>query len=296
MSRRALAQRRQPDRERVDAVIQIFAEPRVAHELIERPVGRRDQPEVDFDRRVAAEPLEPALFEHAQELGLRDERHVADFVEEQRAVVRELEPARLAVVRAGERALFVAEDFRFEQRVGQRGAVDRLELVGAAAAQLVDHPRDDFLARAGRAEDQHRDVGLRRGPDPLEDDEHLLVAADHLAEALDRRRAILVADGGAPLEELVEQVADQRRCRAGRTRSCGAPGAGDPLRQAEAGELADAVLDVEPHAAERLHQRFEVERLVRPRAQEAQDRRAQRRLHERLEPRLDVGRVDRAAR
>ena len=81
----------------------------------------------------------------------------------------------------------VAEDLRLEQRVGQRRAVDGLELVGAAAAQLVDHPRDDFLARSGRPEDQHRDVGLRGGADPLEHDEHLLVAADHLAEPLDRR-------------------------------------------------------------------------------------------------------------
>ena len=123
-----LAQRGQPDRERVDAVVKVLAEPSVAHELLERPVGRRNQPEVDRDRLVAAEPLEAALLEHAQQLGLRDERHVADFVEEQRALVGQLEASGLAIVRAGERALLVAEDFRFEQRVGQRGAVDRLEL------------------------------------------------------------------------------------------------------------------------------------------------------------------------
>ena len=133
MSTCALAQRRQPDRERVDAVVEVFAEAAVAHELLERPVGRRDQPEVDRDRLVAAEPLEAALLEHAQQLGLRDQRHVADLVEEQRAVVGELEAARLAIVRAGERALFVAEDFRLEQRVGQRRAVDRLELRGRCA-------------------------------------------------------------------------------------------------------------------------------------------------------------------
>ena len=119
--------------------------------------------------------------------------------------IGQLEAARLAVVRAGEGALFVAEDFRFEQRVGQRRAVDGLEFLGAAPAQLVDHPRDDFLAGSGRPEDQHRDVGLRRGADPLEHDQHLLVAADHFAEALDRRRLVFGADGGAPFEERVEQ-------------------------------------------------------------------------------------------
>ena len=53
-------------------------------------------------------------------------------------------------------------------------------------------------------------------------------------------------------------------------------------------QLADAVLDVEPHAAERLHQRFDVEGLLGSGAQEAQQRRAQRRLHQGLEARLDV--------
>ena len=126
------------------------------------------------------------------------------------------EASRLAIVRAGERALLVAEDFRLEQRVGQRRAVDRLELRDAAPAQLVDHPRDDFLARSGRPENQHRDVRLGRGADPLEDDQHLLVAADHLAEALDRRRLVLGADRGAALEEMIEQVGDARRWRAAR--------------------------------------------------------------------------------
>ena len=69
----ALAQRRQPDGEGVDAVVEILAEARVADELVERAVGRRNQPEVDFDRVVAAQPLEAPLLEHAQQLGLADE-------------------------------------------------------------------------------------------------------------------------------------------------------------------------------------------------------------------------------
>ena len=89
-----LAQRRQADRERVDAVVEVFAEPAVADELLERAVGRRNQPEVDRDRLVAAEALEAALLEDAQQLGLGDQRHVADFVEEQRAVVRPARGAR----------------------------------------------------------------------------------------------------------------------------------------------------------------------------------------------------------
>ena len=57
----ALAERRQPDREGVDAVVEILAEPGIAHELIERPIGRRDQPEVDLDRLVARRAARTAV-------------------------------------------------------------------------------------------------------------------------------------------------------------------------------------------------------------------------------------------
>ena len=71
---------------------------------------------------------------------------------------------------------------------------------------------------------------------------------------------------------------------------------GIDVGDAEVDELADAVFDVEPQPAERLHQRFDVEALVGPRAQIPQDAGAQRRLHERAEPRLEVRRLGRFGR
>ena len=60
------------------------------------------------------------------------ERHVADLVEEEGAAVGLLEAAPVApLVRAGEGALLVAEQLALEERLGQRGAVDRHE--GAAS-------------------------------------------------------------------------------------------------------------------------------------------------------------------
>ena len=99
-------------------------------------------------------------------------------------------------------------------------------------------------------EDQHRDVRLGRGADPLEDDEHLLVAADHFAEALHRRRLVLGADRGAPLEERVEQCGRCARARGGR-RHTAAASPGCRPDDAELDELAQAVVDVQPQAAER---------------------------------------------
>ena len=72
----------------------------------------------------------------------------------------------------------------------------------------------------------------------------------------------------------------------------GGAGAGRLRGDAERHELADAVLDVEPHAPERLHQRLDFERLVWTRAQEPQQPGPQRRLHERVEARLDLGGID----
>ena len=63
---------------------------------------------------------------------------------------------------------------------------------------------------------------------------------------------------------------------------------------AEVDQLAHAVLDVQPQAAERLHQRLDVERLVGARIQVAQDAGAQRRLHQRAKPRIEVRAVGRA--
>src|SRR5438309_1515776 len=82
------------DSERVDAIVQVRAEAAVADKWFERTVGGRNQPEIDRDGLVPAEPLEEAFFEHAQQLGLRDERGVGDFVEEERAFVGQLETAR----------------------------------------------------------------------------------------------------------------------------------------------------------------------------------------------------------
>ena len=282
----AFPQRRQADRESVDAVIQVLTEPALAHEHVERAIGGGDQAEVDVDGAIAAEALKAALFEHAQQFRLRHQRHVAHFIEEQRPAIGEFEAPGLPIVGAGEGALFVAEEFRFEQGVWQRRAIDGLEVFRSPARELVDHAGDHFLARPGWSQDQDRDVRLGRRPDPLEDGQHLLVAADHLAEALHRGRRFFDAQVRPPFEERVEQLRD--RVGIGPRRAEGGGVAGDLPHHAELDQFVDAIVDVLPHAAKRLHDLLAVERLFRPRAQEPQDTGAQRRLDEALEPRLDI--------
>ena len=81
----ALAQRRQLDRHDGEAVVEILAELPVADELAQVLVGRRQDAHVDLDEHVAADRLDLALLDHAQELVLHLGRDVADLVEEERA-------------------------------------------------------------------------------------------------------------------------------------------------------------------------------------------------------------------
>ena len=136
---------------------------------VEIGVGRRDQPDVDLARLGRSEPLELAGLDHAQQLGLLAERHVGDFVEEERAAVGELEAADAIDLRVGERALHVAEELRLEDALGHAAGVDRHHRTVGARRHGVQRLRDQALAGAVLAGDE--DVGVRRA-DARDDVEH----------------------------------------------------------------------------------------------------------------------------
>ena len=92
----ALAQRRQPQRHDVEAEKQVLAEQALLDELAQVLVGRGDDAHVGLDRCAAADRGVFALLQHAQQPGLRLHRHVADFVEEQRAAFGLFEAAGAA--------------------------------------------------------------------------------------------------------------------------------------------------------------------------------------------------------
>ena len=76
---------------------------------------RRDHAHVGADQFAPADAIKLVLGEHAQQARLQAQRHVADFVEEQRAAFGLLEAPGVALDRAGERAGLVAEQFGLEQ-------------------------------------------------------------------------------------------------------------------------------------------------------------------------------------
>ena len=155
-----LAQRRHLQREYVQPVVQILAEAARDNGRIQVAMGRGDDAHVAADGFIAADPLEAALLQHAQQFHLHLQRHVADLVQEQRAALGKLEAAEPRRQGAGEGAFFVAEQLAF-QEVGRYGAaVHRYKRMRCAAGQFVNVARHHFLAGAGLPEDQ--DIGVER--------------------------------------------------------------------------------------------------------------------------------------
>ena len=93
----AFAQRRQRQRKYVEAVVEVFAEAAGGHFIAQQAVGGGDDAHVERHRRAAAEALDFALLQHAQQLGLQRQRHLGDFVEQDRAALRLLELAGVRV-------------------------------------------------------------------------------------------------------------------------------------------------------------------------------------------------------
>jgi hypothetical protein len=105
----ALAQGRQAQGEDEDAVKEILAEFAVADLGFEVAMCGDYDANIDGDGALAADAFNFSFFEDAEEFGLHSERHVADFVEKDCAVLGLLELAEMATCGSGEGSFFVAE-------------------------------------------------------------------------------------------------------------------------------------------------------------------------------------------
>ena len=157
---RAVAQRRQPKRHDVEAIVKVFAEKALIDQVLQVFVGGRDDAHVGADRRPSAHCRILTLLQHAQEARLRVHRHIADFVEEERTAFRLFEAAGRTVLRAGERALLVTEKFRLDEVARDGCHVDGDERPIAALAVIVKRAGHKFLAGAALAGDHQRQIRL----------------------------------------------------------------------------------------------------------------------------------------
>src|SRR5207237_4690791 len=133
-------------------MIQVFAEIVLANGIDDVAIGRGDEPDIDAQFLVAAHAGEGSVLEKTQQLGLQRPAHVADLVEKNGPAVGLFNATVLLSQRAGEGALFVAEQLAFQQRFGDRPAVDAHVISRASLAPGAERAGDAFLAATSFAQ------------------------------------------------------------------------------------------------------------------------------------------------
>src|SRR5579885_1316079 len=217
----AIAQRRQVDVDHVDSVKQLLAEASRANLGFQVAVGRAQHAHIERDRVVGAERITFPFLQSAQQLDLERQRHLADLVEKYGALVGGLEQADLVLSGPGEGALFVAEQLAFEQVFRQRAAIDRQKAPVGALGTEVDGARDQLLAGARLAGDQHARIGAR---DLFHHPENLL---DRVAFADDVLEAVLLAQLVMQVAVFLEQMLFLERVAQNRLQMLVGEGLGD---------------------------------------------------------------------
>src|SRR5438874_559434 len=193
---------------------EVLPEPALVNRRPQFLVRVGDEAHVEGYFCIAADRADHALLESAKKLGLQANRQVADFIEEQGSSVRLQEETRARSARVGERAPRMPEEFTLEERFGDSSTVDGHEGPGAPRPAAVQGARDQLLASAALACDEHRRLRLCH---PCEQGEYVthrgaltneLLKSRHLleraAEALDGGREPALFD--SPLEHQGEYL------------------------------------------------------------------------------------------
>src|SRR5205085_12609325 len=105
----SLPERRHGERDDVEAIVEVWTECALTDGFFEVSVGRANQSDINLERACAADALELSLLKHAQQFGLQERGHLADFIQKERAAVGHFELAFLLHERSRERAFLVSE-------------------------------------------------------------------------------------------------------------------------------------------------------------------------------------------
>ena len=161
----AFAQWRYLDGQHIEAVEQVLAEAALGDHFLQVAMGSAEDAHIDLDLAVATDPAKAAVVEKAQQLGLQVGRHLANFIEEYRALVGQFHQPWLApALGSGEGAGGITEQLALGEVFRQRRAVQGQERRAMASADGVAGAGHQFLAGAGFTLDQQRRI---QGRDPL---------------------------------------------------------------------------------------------------------------------------------
>src|SRR5713101_4185043 len=178
-----------PKRKDVDAhhaepIVQVLPEGLIADGPLEVDVRRGNDPHVNSDSPVSADPLDLSLLEHAQELRLEFRLEGGNLVQKEGATLGQLKLSQPPLVRTRESTPLVTEELRFYEGLGESGQVHRDEGLVFPGPLVVDGARHEFFAGAALPRDQNRRCGASNLCDQLVEFLHLGVLPYELVETL----------------------------------------------------------------------------------------------------------------
>ena len=142
----AVAERRNGDFDRANAIVEIAAERVLLDGSFEIAIRGEEVANVDRELVSASHGPHGAPVQHAKELSLQRQWKLRDLIEEERASVSLVEKPAAVRVRSREGSGSMAEQLRFEEIRWQSCAVDRQKPAVATGAHVVDGARGDLLA------------------------------------------------------------------------------------------------------------------------------------------------------
>ncbi len=125
------------------------------------PVAGSQYADIDWNRPRTAHPLDLALLQRPQQLGLQGQRQLRHLIEQQGATVGLFELSGVRGSCPGKRTFFVTEQGALQQVIWDCRAIDGDKWAARPLRCGVDEPRQHLLADAALAVDQHRGVRCR---------------------------------------------------------------------------------------------------------------------------------------
>ena len=152
----ALAQRGNHHLDDVEAVVEILPETPRLHVGRQVAVGGAHDAHIHRLFLRGAERAYAALLDRAQQFGLHGQRQVANFIKKQGAALCGLKIACAVLGGAGVGAFARAKELGFQQRFGDRTAVDSNQRPGGALAVFMQGACHQLFAGTRLATHQHR--------------------------------------------------------------------------------------------------------------------------------------------
>ncbi len=112
------SRRRKSDGEDAEAVVEGTIKMSGFDHFCEIAIGGGDEANIDGNGASAADAFEFLFLDGAQNFGLKLEREIPDFIEEESAVVRQFETTDFLRDGTSKSAAFMAEKFGFEKAAG----------------------------------------------------------------------------------------------------------------------------------------------------------------------------------